>query len=121
MDRHSAVANPSPLILRINGARDLTGPAQGHAVAFNRIENGRVYFRDPYGPFDQPPGTEAPGLGRGEDGKTGEFSMSLEELNARFRGIVTDDAAVPPRQLSARSTPAAPVDLIRAGRLQGSA
>ena len=60
------------------------GSKMTHAVLFDRIENGRVYFRNPWGDLHAD-GTETT-CGRVEDAAQGLYSMSVEDLEARFAG-----------------------------------
>lgn len=50
-----------------------------HALALEKIENGRVYLRNPWGDGDQGAGDR-----RVENSKTGQVSLPLEEFHQRY-------------------------------------
>jgi hypothetical protein len=65
---------------------DLKWGDGGHAVVFEKVENGRVYFRNPWGPSGDANGTtytEPPR--RMEDNTTGLESMSVEDFKRHVR------------------------------------
>ena len=60
---------------------DLKWGNGGHAVVVEKIENGRVYFRNPWGPTSDPQGTTYNDPSRRlEDGATRLESMSVEDF-----------------------------------------
>jgi hypothetical protein len=62
------------------------GESFGHAVTVERIEGGRVYFRDPNGPRGPTGGESRPDLPRRlERAETAQWSISIEDYNARFK------------------------------------
>jgi hypothetical protein len=59
-----------------------------HAVTFEKIENGRVYFRNPWGPTGAPEGTTYDNPPRRlEDGATRLESMSMEDFQKVFHRV----------------------------------
>ena len=69
----------------------------GHAVVIEEIRDGRVYFRNPWGPNDSEPGhVEHDPERRIEDPETGLESMTVEEYQSRVTGVfvATEDSPV---------------------------
>jgi hypothetical protein len=68
------------------------GKNGGHAVTFVKIENDRVYFRNPWGPTGDAKGTtyESPPR-RLEDPDTRLESMSLEDFKKAFKRVYLPD------------------------------
>lgn len=83
----SLQANPGPHWISMNwGAPDEHGRVHGgHAVVVTRVEEGRVYFRNPWGPRGDANGTvyQHPPR-RMENNSIGEESMTIEDfMNCR--------------------------------------
>ncbi|MHB8876537.1 MAG: hypothetical protein ACYC8T_22810 [Myxococcaceae bacterium] len=64
-----------------------------HIVTFDHVEDGRVYFRNPWGPSGDPQGTEG-ASGRLEDPATGLYSMSVEDFQKILKGTHLPSAAL---------------------------
>ncbi len=59
-----------------------------HAVSFEKIEDGRIYFRNPWGKNHMAPGTQRePPPRLVEDGWQGLESMSLEDMGSRIEAV----------------------------------
>ncbi|WP_257459955.1 hypothetical protein [Archangium lipolyticum] len=67
---------------------DLSWGNGGHAVVFEKVENGRVYFRNPWGPTSDANGTTYSDPPRKlEDGATRLESMSVEDFKKHIRQV----------------------------------
>lgn len=67
---------------------DLQWGDGGHAVVFEKVENGRVYFRNPWGPTGDATGTNYDNPPRRlEDGANRVESMSVEDFKKYVRQI----------------------------------
>ncbi|MHB8875409.1 MAG: hypothetical protein ACYC8T_17125 [Myxococcaceae bacterium] len=65
-----------------------------HALTFERAENGRIYFRDPYGPTADPDGTVRGNGVRVEDRSTGLYSVTEEEYKEMILSLHVPKAEV---------------------------
>ncbi|MCL2160335.1 MAG: hypothetical protein FWH56_00385 [Betaproteobacteria bacterium] len=87
--------HPSPMYVSMNWDRRVRrDPDSFHAVVFEKVENGRVYFRNSWR-VQAPDGTE---LQKGpprrlEDSSTGLESMPILEFQKRFIGYFHDTGA----------------------------
>ncbi|MBI2378608.1 MAG: LysM peptidoglycan-binding domain-containing protein [Deltaproteobacteria bacterium] len=99
-DSKLTTGNSSEMITRLEGQKPNTAllsfrwsnnGADGHAVTFDRIENGRLYFRNPWGRnFDAAGSSKDPPPRKIEDGFTGLESMSLAEAKSRLIGFIQE-------------------------------
>ncbi|MFZ5438766.1 MAG: hypothetical protein ACOZQL_02095 [Myxococcota bacterium] len=84
LQQYDTTKNGAPVLL------DLALPNMGgdlvHIVTFDHIENGRVYFRNPWGPSNSPVGTES-NSGRLEDPQSGLYSMPVDQVKDILSGI----------------------------------
>lgn len=98
MERYQTRAGNPPLLLNLNVAAE-PGKVSSHALTFLKMENGQVYFRNPWGATRNESGTQLPGFGTVVDSASGTFSMPVEEFENRFQAIITDSEALERFQL----------------------
>ncbi len=84
VDALSANPNNKPIVLNMDIGKDVGVQKAGHAVSFVKVENGRVYFRNP--DANASGKSNVPGA-RVEDAAKGIDSMSVEDFKKRCNNI----------------------------------
>ena len=79
-----ATKTEKPIILNMDIRKNVCVQKKGHAVSVVKIENGRVYFRNP--DANKSEKSNVPGA-RVEDPKAGIDSMSIEDFKKRCNTI----------------------------------
>lgn len=80
LERFDSTGDTPPAIVGVRMGDD--DDPTFHAMTFDRVEDGKVYFRNPWGP-----GTSEPLGLTVEDPDTGLYSMTVEEFRDRVTGV----------------------------------